>query len=38
MLHGFESRVHLAQGLAVGDELINLQGAAHVVTDEAREL
>lgn len=38
LLHGIEGVVHLAEGLAVGDELVNLEGAAHVVGNEVVHL
>ena len=38
LFHVVESRGNLSKGLAVGDELIDLQLAVQVVIDQARQL
>lgn len=38
LLHRVEGLVHLAEGLAVGDELVDLEVALDVVLDEAGQL
>ena len=37
-LHVLEGSVDLVERLSVGDELVNLELAVHVVVDEVREL
>lgn len=37
-VHVVESAVDAAEGLAVGDELVDLERAVHVVVDEVGEL